>query len=305
MPVFFALLIKVIPLYGNLALGFVAGKWLHVQRDSIASLMIYIIAPIVFFGGITKMQLTPALLFMPALGWLLSLIIGGATYLIARRLYSDGRPNIMAAAAGTGNNGYFGLPIAMMLFDAQTVGIYLMLVIGVTIYESTIGFYMTAKGQYSASDSLRKTLRLPVIYALFGGAAISLSGLSMPAIFYDFLQYFEGTYTVLGMMIIGLGLSGMRNFSIDVGFTAILFVARFIAWPLLALGVVWLDQQIFDFYSDSVRRAVLLISIMPLAANSVAIAALLKCEPEKTATAVVLSTIFAALYVPVMVALIL
>lgn len=305
MPLFLALLVKVIPLYGNLMLGFVAGKWLHVQRESIATLMIYIIAPLVFFGGITKMELSPALLTVPALGYGLSLIIGGITYKVARQLYDDGRPNIMAAAAGTGNNGYFGLPIAMMLFDTQTVGIYLMLVIGISIYEATVGFYLTAKGQHSAADALRKTLRLPVVYALVAGAVMSLSGFAMPAVFYDFLGYFEGAYTVLGMMIIGLGLSGMKRLSIDYGFTGILFAARFVAWPLLALAVVWLDQAYLHLYSDAVRRAVLLISVMPLAANSVAIAALLRCEPEKTATAVVLSTIFAAIYVPVMVSLLL
>lgn len=303
MPLFLALLVKVIPLYVNLILGFVAGKWLHVQRESIATLMIYVISPVVFFGGITRMEVTPTLLAVPLLGYLMALAIGGATYVLSRRLYDDSRPNIMAAAAGTGNNGYFGLPVAMMLFDEQTVGIYLMLVIGVTIYESTFGFYMTAKGQHTAAESLRKTLRLPAIYALLCGVGIGFSGMVMPEVFYDFLRYFQGAYTVLGMMIIGLGLSTMHRFVVDAGFTAILFLARFVAWPLMALGLVWLDREIFNLYSEAVRMAVLLISMMPLAANSVAIAALLRCEPEKTATAVLLSTVFAAVYVPVMVAL--
>lgn len=305
MPVFTALLVKVIPLYVNLVLGFVAGKWLHVQRESIATLMIYMIAPIVFFGGITRMELSPALLAVPLLGYCLSLVIGGGTYWVARRIYDDSRPNIMAAAAGTGNNGYFGLPIAMMLFDAQTVGVYLLLVIGISIYESTVGFYLTAKGQHSAAEAFAKTLRLPVVYALLAGAGVSFFGYAMPPVFYDFLGYFQGTYTVLGMMIIGLGLSGLARFTVDIGFTAILFVARFVAWPLLALGLLWLDGRFFGLYSEPLRAAVLLISIMPLAANSVAIAALLRCEPEKTATAVLFSTIFAAIYVPIMVSLLL
>jgi predicted permease len=303
--VFVALLAKVIPLYGNLLLGFVAGKWLHVQRESIATLMIYIIAPLVFFGGISNMALSPVLLTIPLLGFGLALVIGGSTYWLAKRIYNDSRPNIMAAAAGTGNNGYFGLPIAMMLFDTQAVGIYLMLVVGISIYESTVGFYLSAKGQHSAAESARKTLRLPVVYSLVAGAMVSLSGWQFPDILREFLHYFEGAYTVLGMMIIGLGLSGMRSLTIDIGFTAILFAARFVAWPLLALLAVWVDMQFLGVYSQAVHKAVLLISIMPLAANSVAIAALLRCEPEKTATAVVLSTVFAALYVPIMVSVLL
>lgn len=301
MQVFLALLIKVLPLYGNLALGFIAGKWLHVQRESIATLMIYIISPLVFFSGITKMELSPVLLTIPLLGYALSLMVALPVFFLARRLYDDGRPNIMAAAAGTGNNGYFGLPVAMMLFDTQTVGIYLMLVIGVTIFESTFGFYITAKGQYTARESLHKTLRVPVVYALVAGACVSLAGLELPASLYEFFGYFEGAYAVLGMMIIGLGLSTMKKLELDIGFTGILFLARFAMWPLLALGLVWLDTQLFMAYSEAVHRAVLLISIMPLAANAVALASLLRCEPEKTATAVFLSAVFAALYVPLMV----
>lgn len=305
MQIFLALLAKVIPLYGNLLLGFVAGKWLHVQRESIATLMIYIISPVVFFGGISRMELSPVLLTIPLLGYGLSMAVAFPTFFIARRIYSDSRPNIMAAAAGTGNNGYFGLPIAMMLFDAQTVGIYLMLVIGVTIFESTLGFYITAKGQYTATESLRKTLRIPVVYSLAAGATVSLMGWQLPETALEFIGYFKGAYAVLGMMIIGLGLSTMKRLELDFGFIGILFLARFGAWPLLALGAVWLDEQFLDIYSEAVRRAVLLISIMPLAVNAVAIASLLRCEPEKTATAVFLSAVFAAAYVPLMVLLLL
>lgn len=299
--VFLALLFKVIPLYINLVLGFVAGKWLGVDRTSVATLMIYIISPVVFFGGIAKMELEPLLLTIPLIGYFLSLAIALPTYRLAKMVYTDSRPNIMALAAGTGNNGYFGLPIAMMLFDVQAVGIYLMLVIGVTLFESSIGFFLTARGQHTVRESLMKTLKLPPIYALILGGVISMAGWHLPELFLEFIGYFEGAYAVFGMMIIGLGLSGMKRLEVDYGFCGMLFAARFVAWPLLGLGFVWADTQLLGLYSEAVHKAVLLISIMPLAANSVAIASILRAHPEKTATAVLLSTIIAALYVPLMI----
>lgn len=301
MSVFLSLLIKVIPLYVNLALGFVAGKWLGVDRQSVAILMMYIISPVVFFVGISQMALTPVLLAVPLLGYLVAVAVALPTFWLSKRLYSDDRPNIIAVAAGTGNTGYFGLPIAMMLFDTQTVGIYLMLVVGITLYESSIGFYITAKGQHTAEESLRKTLRLPTLYALIGGAAVSLIGLQLPQTFIEFSQYFKGVYAVLGMMMIGLGLSGMKRLEIDWGFIGILFAARFIVWPLLAVGFVTADGAALGLYSEAVHKALILISFMPLAANVVAIASLLRCHPERTATAVLFSTIFAVVYIPFMV----
>lgn len=303
MSVFLVLLAKIIPLYLNLILGFVAGKWLHVQRESIATLVIYIVAPLVFFGGIVRMELTPALLAMPLLGFLLALCVCLVSYRVTRSLYSDARPNIMAAAAGNGNTGYFGLPIAMAMFDEQTVGVYLLLSIGITIHESTVGFYLSAKGHHTPAEAFRKTVRLPLIYALLAAVLVNFSGVELPGLVKEFLHYFQGAYTVLGMMIIGLALSGLAGFAIDAAFTLLLFAARFALWPLLAFCAVWADRQWFGLYDEPIYRAVTLISFMPLAANSAAVAALLRCEPEKVATAVLLSTLFAAFYVPFMVTL--
>lgn len=306
MSVFWALLAKVAPQYVNLLLGFVAGKWLKVDRHSISTLMVYIIAPLTFFGGISRMELTPALMSVPFIGFAMAGMIAFPTFYLMRKLYSDNRPNIMATAAGNGNNGYFGLPIAMLLFDAQTVGIYLMLVVGTALFESSLGFYITAKGQHTARESLLKTLRLPTLYAMLLGYAVSLGHIPLPEAFYlDFQRHFQGAYAVLGMMIIGLGLSTMKRLEVDAAFTGILFFARFVVWPLLALSLVWADVHLLGMYGEAVHRAVVLVSIMPLAANSVAIASLLHCHPEKTATTVLLSTLFAVAYVPAMVWLLL
>lgn len=299
--VFFDLFVKVLPLYIILLLGFVAGRWLKVDRESVAALMIYLVTPIVFFGGVSAMELSPVLLAVPLLGYIIAAMIGLSTFHIARQLYSDNRPSIMAVAAGTGNNGYFGLPVAMALFDAQTVGIYLMLVVGISLYESSIGFYVAAKGQHSARESLIKTLKLPPLYALALGCVMSMSSTPLPGFFHDLHHYFQGTYSVLGMMMIGLGLSSMRRFEVDLGFTAILFAARFVVWPLIVFALVTLDQQSLHWYGVEVHRALMLISFMPLAANSVAIASLLRSHPERVATAVLLSALFAGVYIPLMV----
>lgn len=298
----FALLaVKIIPLYGNLILGFIAGKWLKVSRESIAALVIYMVAPIVFFGGIAKGDLSPILLLTPFVSYLHSTIIGLVSFWVAKRFYRDSRPNIIAQASGTGNNGYFGLPIAMALFDANTVSVYLLLVIGTSLYESTIGFFLTARGQHTVSESLRKTLRLPVLYAFLLGSFISLNHIALPAVLFEMINSFRGAYVVLGMMMIGLALSGMTRLSLDTGFTLLLFIARFVAWPMLAISLIWLDNHFLHLYGNDLHRALLLFSFMPLAANSVAIASLLRCHPEKTATTVLLSTIFALFYIPYMV----
>src|SRR5690348_8810287 len=49
MDIALSLLIKLIPLYCVILLGFLAGRYLHAQKETIGSLLIYIIAPFVIF----------------------------------------------------------------------------------------------------------------------------------------------------------------------------------------------------------------------------------------------------------------
>lgn len=55
-----------------------------------------------------------------------------------------------------------------------------------------------------------------------------------------------------------------------------------------------------SLFPEEAHKGFLLISIVPLAANSVAIASILKAHPEKVATTVLVSTLIALVYVPVM-----
>lgn len=304
-PIFLPLFIKLIPLYVIMGLGFVAGRWLQVEQGSVARLMIYIIIPAVFFGAVTKMTITPGLLLVPVVTYCFALAIGLPVYAFSKWFYKDNRANIMALAAGTGNFGYFGLPIALLLFDAQTVGIYLLGVMGVSLFENSVGFYLTAKGQHTPRDALYKVLRLPALYALLLGATLSLMRVTLPEVVYTGIEYFKGAYTVLGMMMIGLGLAGMQRFRLEWSFVGILFFAKMFMWPAVTLLFLSLDAFWLGWYGDEVHRALLLMSFMPLAANTVAIASLLNAYPERMAAAVLISTLLGALYVPWMVTLML
>jgi predicted permease len=300
---FSALFFQILPLYIIIVLGFIAGKWLKVDRHSIASLMIYMIAPLVFFEGILKTEMTWRLVTVPLFAFVMSTVVALIAYTITKRIYQDSRPNIIALASGTGNNGYFGLPIAMLLFDTQTVGIYLLAVVGVSVFESSIGFYLTARGQHTVGESLKKVLRLPTLHALILGCLLSIAGVHTPAMMQDIALSLKGAYTLLGMMMIGLGLSGLQRLEIDTGFTAILIFFRFLFWPFFMLAILLLEVRLIGFYPTGFHVALMLTSIMPLAANTVAIASLLNCHPERTATTVLLSTFLALLTLPLWISL--
>lgn len=303
MSIFSILVVKLIPLYISILLGYLAGKWLDASRDTIAKIIFFIIAPIVIFSGIVNTHIDLSILSLPLFTFAIASIISIAFYKMGKIFWSDSTRNILAFTAGNGNTGFFGLSVALALFSKQAEGIYIMCLLGITLFENTLGFYLTAKVQNSAEECLKKVLRLPSIYAFLAALFVNQSGFQMPDMMVHFIDDIRGTYTILGMMIIGLGLASLKSFKLDFKFISLAFLAKFLVWPIIILSLLYLDDTYFGFYDNAMHQALILISIVPLAVNTVVIATILNIHPDKAASAVLISTLFALFYVPFMTAL--
>lgn len=294
-------LLKVVPLYLNILLGFVAGKFIGIARDSVARLMLYLFVPLVIFNGVINTKLDLSIISLPFITFIISCGLCLFFYWMSGFAWHDSTRNLVALSAGTGNTGYFGLPLAILLFNDQGEGIYIMAILGLTVYENSLGFYMIARGRYTAAECISKLVRLPAIYALISGLLFNLLHIPMPDVFAEFMKHIKGAYTVLGMMIIGVGIAGLKHFKIDISFITITFLAKFIAWPLLIALTINLDSHFFGFFDQTIYQALILLSLVPLAANVVVLASLMDIHPDKAATAVLLSTILSIIYIPLMV----
>lgn len=300
---FTTLVVKLIPLYLNVLMGYIAGKKLEANRDTIAKIMFYMINPLIIFNGVLHTHIDMEILSLPVLTCLMASLICIIFYRFSRRIWSDSSKNIMAFSAGSGNTGYFGITLAMLIFDTQAQGIYIMALLGITLYENSLGYYISAKGAYPPSQCFAKLLTLPTIYAFLFGLILNIFHVPVPDIYRDFIGHIKGVYTVMGMMIIGLGLAGITRFTLDIKFVGMTFLAKFLVWPLLTLLVITLESYYLGFYTAMIHKALILLSIVPLAVNTIVMASLMKGNPEKAATTVLLSTLFALVYVPFMTSL--
>lgn len=298
MSLFLLLLIRLIPLYLTIFVGFIAGKVLHVPSDVIGRILIYIIAPFVIFTGTATIELQPSYLLLPAVLFITCSLISLTVFWLGRYFYKDSTRNIAAFTAGTGNTGYFGIPVAAALFGSESLGLIVLCTLGFVLYENTLGFYLTAKGQFSAKESLYKLLRLPTIYAFGLGLLVQAFHLFLPTELLDLLTNFKGAYSILGMMMVGLGIAGIHRFSPDLKFIAGTFFVKFLLWPLTMSILLGLDIIITHLFSSMVHKVLLLLSFVPLASNTVALASTFKLHVEKAALAVFLSTVVGLILIP-------
>lgn len=304
MTIFITILLKLIPLYLMILLGFIGTKVLKVQKETIAKLLIYIIAPTVIFYGTYTAEINFTNLSLPVLFFCLASAMALIFLMIGNIVFKkDSTKNILAFTAGTGNTGYFGLPVISVVLGDQAFSLAVLAILGFTLYENSVGFFLTAKGNHTAKESLWKVIKLPTIYAFFAGLLLNLLSVNLGDIAITTIGHFKGVYTLLGMMIIGMGLATVSIKEIDYKFISLTFLAKFISWPLVILGIITLDKYFFHIYNLSVYNVIIIMAIVPLAANTVAVATELKVHPNKAALAVLLSTLFALFYIPLIASL--
>ena len=299
MDIFFSILFKILTLYIFVIIGYIAGRYLNIDAKGIGKLIIYVIAPFVIFEAISHSNLSISTFIIPIATFLLCSIIAFVFFEYGKYIYDDSRANVLAVVAAEGNTGYFGIPIALLLFSQSTFGIYILGTLGVTIFENTVVYYLTARGRYTVKESMGRLKKLPAIYAFIFAIIFLYFDIKLPESMNNFVINMQGAYVVLGMMLIGFGISKINKFSFDYKFITLSFVGKFVIWPLIILTLVFIDYHFFNIYSIDIYRAFILLSIVPIAANTVIFATALDVHPDKVSSAVLFSTIFGLIYVPI------
>ncbi|WPY01110.1 AEC family transporter [Candidatus Trichorickettsia mobilis] len=293
--------LKTVSVLLSVVIGFLAGRYSNVEKESIASLLFYFISPIVFFAIPASTTLTFSALSITLVTFLIASGLSVFSYHFFGRYWQDHTKNIIAFSAGNANVGYFMLPIAAALFDDYTLSIYMMAIIGITIYESSIGYYFCARSFSSTKDSIIKIFKLPTLNSFFLGCCFSFANLELPDFLDDFIYSMRGAYSILGMIMVGLGISKLHKFEIDLKFTLATFTAKFVFYPIAINIFIVLDRFIMKWYDENYYNALQLLSTAPMAANIIVIASLQKFHPERVAATVLLSLLFVLIYMPVMV----
>jgi|GEM_PF-134216 len=315
MPHFASFIYKLIPLYFIIALGFIAGRYLQVKRESIAPLLLYIVVPIVTFKAIFLQKLSYQILSYPVFMLGISLALSLLFFYIGKKFFDSEHAGLLSLCAGLANVGYFGLPLVLITHGEEALGIVMLLILGTAIHESSFAFLIAARGKYSRREALMKTLRLPAIYTsllallcnylynhyyLWWDSSSVIKQICDQIIFNTLtsVDKFVGAYTVLGMMMIGLGLSTLERIKFNWKFTGLALVAKYLCYPLFTIVIALINNYYWHFYEPEVMQLLFLMSIVPTGANTISIATELKLPTDTVSITVLISTVFALVYIP-------
>jgi predicted permease len=292
-----------LPLYLVVAAGFLLGKFVRFDSAAISAALVYVITPVTVGYGVAVAPHHDEYLLIPVLYFLISLAMSLIFYGIGRLVWQGSEKNLLGAAAGSGNTGFFGLPLVLMVAGPEGLSIVAFVIMGGALYQSTCGYYIIARGHLAAKDALLQVAKLPLLYAFVLGLVINRLDYRFGAAANGVFEDVKGTYVILGMMVIGTILATADRTAFDLKFTALAFIAKFAAFPALVGATIFLDDRVTHIFDRPVHTVLVLLSVVPMASLTINYAALLKTKPEKIAITVTASTVFALVYVPVFVAI--
>lgn len=299
MTIFLTLLGKILPLYFSILLGLFSTLFLSCDKNTIAKILLFILAPLIVFNATISVKLDASVLFLPIFFFLLSSTLAFILLFVFKRVYSDNTANLLAFSTSTGNTGNIGIPLAILFLEPHLVDVFIFTVLASILYQNSVGYYITAKGHFTAKESIKKVLKLPVLYAFLLGIIFNISGFKIPDIFLNYADYLKGTYAILGMMLLGMGMEKMRsNDSFDLKFISYAIIIKFFLWPMIVLAFIFVDKNYIHFLNEGFYMIMFLFSIVPLAGNTVTVATILNVKPEKMSLAVFITTMISLLYIP-------
>ncbi len=294
-PLLAALLNVMVPVALVAGIGYLLGRRLKLDQDTVARLSLYALTPALAFDTILNAQvaareaatLTCAFL----LTWAVTVTLSG---LVGRRWSPQTRRSVMASST-IWNSGNLGLPIALFAFGQSgleralvvfLVGVVGTYILGPAIYNSGAGW----------RGSLRAILGLPVLWAALAALVWRLSGVGVPLGISRGMHLLAQATLPLVLLSLGLQLGAAGKLSIT---PPMVFASgvRLILGPLAALAI----SLLLGLRGQPLAVLVLSAS-MPTAVNALLLAREYGGDAQTVAGVVLVTTLGALVTVTAVVA---
>lgn len=293
--------LAIMPVFGLIVLGYVLGwrQWLTPESmGGLTQLAFKVFMPAVLFTGIAKADLRHGLSPLLLLGYFGPVLL---VFLLVNLFVHWRRrePTAFGLTASYSNNVLIGIPLVVNLMGEENlVYVFAILALHSLTLFAMQSFYTAFGGTEKVSiPELLMSLANPLIVGLLLGAAVNVSGLTLPGPIWQIATWLAQAGLPCALIVLGVNLSRYRlrpSLSV-VGLTAIkLLVFPFAVWTVC----LWLPGL-----SGAARSVLMLMAACPSGVNVLAFARTPE-ENRVVSSTVFLSTVLAVVTVPLWMALV-
>ena len=306
-----AILIKTLPFFALVGLGYWAGRSRFFSAEATAALtrfVFYFALSAMLFEFASNLSIAEIYDTRFALAYLTGCSVAYAAAMavaVARRV-TVAEAAIEAQCATIGNTGFLGVPMLIVLMGPAAAGPVLMvLTLDLIVFSSIFTIIITASRQGRGGISLRLLGQLiwglmgnPMIVSIVLGLAWGATGLAVPGPVNAFMDLLGGAATPGALFAIGASLAGKSAERVAVaGWLA--FAKLAIHPGATAVAAIWL------FGVDPYPAAVMIAAAaLPVAGNVFMLASNYGVAPQRVSGAILISTAVSIVTIPLVIALV-
>ncbi len=291
-----ALIEVVLPVVLVAGVGVVIARVFPMDTDTVGKITLYALAPALAFDSLLKTSVSSGEAVKLVGGYLIvSVLAGGLAWLAGSRLPGPSR-RVVITSVILGNNGNFGLPIALLALGRDGLDQAVVLFLCSVVVMYTLGPALLGAHD-GALAALVTIARLPVTWALLAAAGLRLVHLAPPVGLARAAELLAAATVPMVLLSLGIQLGGAPRVQV----TAPVLTAvglRVLVVPLIGWGV-----GVMIAMPALALKGLVLACAMPTAVNSFMIAREYGAEPDTAAATVALSTVVSIVTIAVVVAL--
>lgn len=289
---------EIIPLVFIILIGISMKPFANTSLVPLSNVLLYVATPAIVFFGAYELNLSPGLVILPFCIFLVATLFALFCEYYTKNWWQDGTHRLLAISVGTSNTGYFGLPMVYAILGPSALPTAIMFAFGQMLFVNTIGFYLAARYQHAIKKVNLQLISSPAVYALLLGLTLNYFSVDLHISVEKTFELIKDLYIPLGLLVIGLMFSTIRNIKFDIKYLTAIILNKFLIWPLSTSLLILLDQYFFSLLTNEIYAVMLLQSIAPSGANMAALAAKFNIHPEKAALGILITTLIAIFYMP-------
>lgn len=288
---------NILPIFVVASIGFVLRRRLRLDKQALSKLTFYAFSPALVFSSLVNSEIpTGEMAQLAAYALAVTLAMGAIALIVSRALRLT-RLDTMALLLVVMfvNGGNYGLTLNRLRYGEDGLARAAVFYVVSTILVFTLGVLIASMGQANWRTSLSRLIRLPAFYAVVVAVLVYSLDIYVPQPLMRGIEVAGAGAIPVMLVVLGMQIADLTDVS-RVWLAAPATVLRLMVAPIIAVIVAgWLDLE-------GLSRATSVIEAsMPTAVVTTILAVEFGVRPGLVTSTVVLTTIFSALTLPVVI----
>ena len=284
-----SIIFSILSIYVFIIMGYIAKRSFKEKIDdkTITLLNVYFLQVFLTFWGLLLHPVDITLLYAPSIYLIIVFIALSISILFAHHLFKKKKEySIAMVAALIGNTGNLGIPLNIAIFGEASIPYTTVVNLMNVFVVYTIGVYFYSRGSFSAKESFKNILKLPILWAAFIAITLSVYGYTPSKTVLNMLMMGAYASMTMQLFLFGIYLYGTKIREINKTLIIWITAFKFLLLPLLAFSILYIVEL-----NAMIKGIIFIELLMPLAVANVNLASLYDCEPKIVTALVMISSL--------------